>query len=365
MYSGTVWLYNLIFVFTTMLAFAAQKRYNQNPAAKNIWFFLSFLIAWFFFAFNNTGTDLRVYIEQYEQSSLTSRYITAVGLETGYRLLIALFHTFIKNPYVGIGILKTIQLSLVFVCIYKLRDKISVGYAIMAYMAVFYFASFNVFRISLAGSLVLLSYVLLLEKKMIKSTFLVAIACTIHNGVLVYALALAFYFCYLWFKRIKSLVRFAIILAVPVIAFFGRSIIISILQSGFLMDRYIDYAMAESTLGVMQLIFYLPVFNILINDCKSNNLGNFDVNFVFTITGFIVALVGYSVGILARVSILFSGPFLFYIPQYMKLRTVGSKFPRYVSILSIIMVVYWIVRYILSIGGYLVTSGLYPFQFVF
>jgi len=364
-YAGTIWLYNLIFAFVTGFAFLAQKRYKAKPGAKNIWFFLSFLFAWFFFAFNNTGSDLSNYIAQYEQSSLTAAFIFAAGLETGYRLIIALLHTAIENPYVGIGILKTIQLALIYGCVFKLRDKISVGYSIMAYMALFYFASFNIFRLSLAGSLALLSYVLLLEKKRFKSIVTILLACTIHSSVVIYAIALATYFCYLGFKKIRSLFRFVVLLAVPIVVFFGRDIIFFVLQSGFFMDRYVDYATAESTFGVMQIIFYLPVFYVLIRDSKNASADYYDVNFIFSLAGFAVALIGYIVGMLSRTAILFSGPFLFYIPQYLKHRTLGNHFPNHLAIISIIMLVYWIGRYILSISGYFITSGLYPFQFVF
>lgn len=91
----------------------------------------------------------------------------------------------------------------------------------------------------------------------------------------------------------------------------------------------------------------------------------YEENFIFSVTGFAVALVGYSVGMLARVSIMFSGPFLFFIPQYLKQKTAGNRFPRRIALISIIMVAYWVLRYILSIDGYFLTSGLYPYKFLF
>lgn len=370
-YAGTIWLYNFIFAITTLFAFLAQRGTKINSESgriKKFWFILSFLTAWFFFTFNNTGADLKQYIAQYEESSFTLDFITQKGLESGYRTLIAFFHLFVKNSYVGIGVLKTIQISIIFACIYKLRNKISVGYAVMTYMALFYFASFNVFRISLAGSLVLASYILLINKKWAKAAVLISVAYTIHNSVLVFALAYAFYLCYMIFKKDRSFLRYIILFAVPVIVFLGRNIIISFLKLGMFANRYTDYVSAESSFGIMQILFYLPLFYVLYRWKRENrdaNNDDFDINYIFSLSGFAVAMVGYSVGILSRVSIFFAGPFIFYIPQYLKQRSRKSSLPLDIPVISVFMFIYWIIRYMLSIGGYFITSGLYPFKFVF
>lgn len=275
-YAGTIWLYNFLFVLVTILAFASQKGYKANPVFNKKCYFLSFLVAWFFFVFNDTGTDLHVYIAQYERSSLTIEYLSTAGLEPGYRFIIAILHSVIKNPYVGIGLLKTIQLAIIYGFIYKLREKISVGYAIMAYMALYYFASFNVFRISLAGSLVFVSYVWLLERRWLKSIIIGAIACTIHNGAIFYALALILYFFYIRAKRIRALYKLFIILLIPVIAFGGRSVILVVLRSGRFMERYTDYATGSSTFGVMQIIFYLPLFYVLLTNSRNGKMESYE-----------------------------------------------------------------------------------------
>lgn len=134
-------MYNAIFILTTLFAFLSNSKskivFSQNKSvnAQKLFFYLSFLCAWLFFAFSSTGSDYIAYVSIYENASFSDSFFTSRTTETGYLIMNVIFSYIIPNSYFGIALIKTIVLLLVWIGIYKLRNQIHNGYAIMAYMA--------------------------------------------------------------------------------------------------------------------------------------------------------------------------------------------------------------------------------------
>ncbi len=94
-----------------------------------------------------------------------------------------------------------------------------------------------------------------------------------------------------------------------------------------------------------------------------------DIGFVFGATGFGVAMLGYSLGMLARASIFFAMPFMFLAPYYLKKRA-KKEFAYGMLRLNhrgeqVVFMGYWFLRFALMISGLFIPSGLYHFKFFF
>ena len=379
-YSSTVWIYNFIFFSVSFFAIIAHKNIIRERNLKKksrkgkTYFFLSFLIAWFFYAFNNTGTDLSQYLMRYSMYELDLNLLISSSdtMELGYRLLNALLHEFIENAYLGIGVIKTFIIGIFFISIYNLRDEINVGLAVTAFMALFYFQAFNLIRISLAGSVCFAAFVFAYRRKYLLSMVFSFLAVTFHRSALLFLSALIFYFAYLLFRKSKSVVKLALVALVPLIIIFGKDILVNFISSSDSFDRYENYLEITSTAGVAQLVFYLPVFIMLIVlSCTrlQRKKRAYDLNFVWIVFGFSIAMLGYNMGILARASIFFAPVFVVFMPYYVRIRESGIPVNASVRFesgtLKSIIWVYFFFRYILVIASLFIPSGLYNYSFCF
>ncbi|MDO5558723.1 MAG: EpsG family protein [Oscillospiraceae bacterium] len=374
-YGYSICIYTALFFIVTYLAFISQKKEENTPEEakrKLLYFSLSFILVWFFYVFNNTGTDLPVYINIYDSSQLDPQWINANGLEKGYRVINALLHLVIKDPYIGIGLLKTVQITLVYICIYIMRDKINLGYSIMGYMALFYFQSFNLIRLSLAGSICLLSFVLVYNKKYLLSIIIGIAAATIHTTAVIFLFAVLFYAFYNTFKMYKTLWLMNLLLVIPIIIVFGRRIIISILMNSNFIERYNSYTEDTGSIGVMQIIFYLPAFIMFFIISRAGFKENeriTDLCYILTLFGFAVAMLGYSIGLFARMSFYFAQTFIVFMPYYIQNRSeiIRNRTFRMLSpgTFSGVITFYWIFRFVTTISGLFIPSGLSEYKLVF
>lgn len=368
-YSRHIWIYNGIIISVCLFAFISN--YAKHKREKAFWFALSFLVAWFFFAFTNSGTDWTSYINIYNESSLTSEYFASDGLEIGYGFLNAFLHLFIKNANYGIVIIKTIQIALVFSSIYSLKSEIHLGFSVLAYMALFYFPAFNILRISLAGAICLFSYIKSSREKYLISFFLGIVSVFIHKAAAIFIIALSIYNIYRFSGRYKTLLKALILFAVPFIVFWGKDILMFVLQTGFFFDRYENYLGYDSTFGFMQIIFYLPIlFVYFAIPISQKKLFSYDLIFCFIVIGFAVAMLGYSVGMLSRMAVFFVAPFMFFLPQYIKSSSsppsASSSSQAQTSLgLRFVIFLYWCFRYIIVMSDIFLISGLYNFSFFF
>jgi hypothetical protein len=177
------------------------------------------------------------------------------------------------------------------------------------------------------------------------------------------------YFLYKFLNKYKSIYRILLLCSAVVLVFFGKDIIFYIIESGLLGDRYNNYLDINSTFGIAQFILYLPVFLMLfdilkIKAIKNNTLVN--LCYIWLISGFTIALLGYQFGIIARASIYFNPVFVIFIPYYMRYRQDRKELfynrKRFsYDLLSLLIVFYWIIWFILKISSIFITSELYDY----
>lgn len=376
-YAYSIWMYNAIFIVTTVFAFLSNSKSKTITSKTRVitsqktFFCLSFFCAWIFFAFSSTGSDLAAYVSIFEDASFSESFFSSRTMEKGYLILNVILHKVIQSPYLGIALIKTVLLLLVWGGIYSLRNQIHIGFAVMAYMALFYFQNFNLLRIGLAGSICFTAFIFLIRNKKTSAIVIAVVAITIHRSALLFLLTFFVYFIYRLSRRMKLLYRILINITVPILAFLSKDIILQVIESGLLGERYSVYQNIESTVGYAQFAFYLPVFLILyyLNKDKSTKPNKLvDMGYIWACAGFIVALSGYGFGILARAAIFFSPVFSVLVPYYMKCRQnrVISPSRKRLNlsyrVISLAIACYWVLRYILTISSLFIPSGLYEYK---
>jgi len=381
---GVISLYNSILLFSFLFGSFSQTKITHCGTIKHdykfkpIFFYTAFFLLWFFLVFNKTGSDLQQYIYSYNSSSIDINWVLEDKVEIGFKFLNAVLHNVITDPYVGIGVIKTISLFLFFLSLYNMKDDIDISIAILFYVAVFYFHGFSAIRSTLAGSLCILSSVLLYKGKTVKALMLSLIAFTVHSSALLFVIALFGFGLYRLFRILGRIRKYFITVSIPLIILLGTTVInYFIHNTALLPSRYSNFMSENSSFGIGQLVYYLPVFILIIyaNKCFINRR-ILEHNFLWTISGFVVAIIGYELGMISRASIYFCFPFVIFIPFYLRAkaestRCFDQKKNNSVLILGLkyshlrtVCFLYCLFRYFFTISGIFYSSAIYEFRFI-
>jgi len=367
----SILLYTFIFFLSSLFAFNSQKILNSgNIIYRPPWFVLCFLLLWIFYAFNDVGSDLPQYRFLFESSrGGEANYETGL-VEMGYIYLNYFIHFFTHNPVHGVAIIRTIQLSIVFAAFYLLRKDINLGFAVTAYVALFYFASFNVLRSSLAGAICILNIALILKNKNLFCIPLIFLAYSIHRTSILFLVPIMSYYI-LYKSPFKSLGKVGtvayLLVSIAVVAY-GTLFIQNLLDKGFGIGRFDDYLEEEQTLGVMFLFVYVPLFFALYKSRTIESLRQsklYDITFVFLVFECTIALLSYKVGILTRADIYFSMPLLIYIPAFLNFRGgINGVILHNRHQWCLLFYVYLFFRFIITLTGIFKVSMIDHFHFI-
>ncbi|MCF8019087.1 MAG: EpsG family protein [Vallitaleaceae bacterium] len=345
---------------------------NYQIYFRKIPFYFSFCVLCFFSVFTKSGTDLQQYISIYNSSNLTIQWILGGGTsEYGFRLFFATLHYFIKNPYIGIGIVKGMSLLIVYISVHRMRFKIDVGASILFYVAVFYFPGFNVIRLTFAGSICLLASVFLYENKNFKAVLLAIIAITIHTSAVLYLIAVLILFAYRFVSVLGKIRNIFALLGLVLVSMFGTTLIHYLLHNTDLFaTRYTNYMDNTSTSGFGQYVYYSIIIVLLLNAYRwIKDKRMIEETLVLTVAGFAVALLGYDVGMISRAAIYFMFPFMIFMPFYLMERLKQGRrklhFRRFrYQELKNIIILYCVFRYMIMISDVLYKSSIYNYTFL-
>lgn len=368
-HSFSILLYSFIFIVASLFAFNSQKFYDFGKNDKFIpkSFVMLFLILCFFYAFNDVGVDTphyRTYFDEYKTFQDTSTHFGAV--EMGYQYLNILLHYITDNSYTAIVIIRTFQLAILFGAIYLLRDRIHIGFAVMAYVALYYFQSFNLLRSSLAGSLCIFSFALFFKRKYIWAIVSAFLAFEFHKSAIFFLIALFLYSLTYgsFLKKNRKLLIILTVTALFIVLRVGADLITLFLMNDFGGGRYEDYMDNTGTsMGVFVLIQYFPVFAVLYLMRNNKNIEGvrwWNMCFVWGIIGFALAILGYTNGMLTRAAIYFSSSFIFLIPYFIR----SAKGIRSYRLYWSIFLLYYMILFIITLGGLYKISGLGPYLLI-
>lgn len=174
-------IYGGVISLTTALAWKYQK---SEEISKKYIFGLMVLLVGIFAGLRGVGTDYLLYQDRFELLAEGKFEITSFSLVyTFMKLFIALG----INYQVLILLISLITNFLIFYVICMYEKYISVPYAVLAYMLMFYQMSFNIFRQLLAMSIFLIALYNLIEKNS-KRTFW----CLFILAVLVHSISIVF-----------------------------------------------------------------------------------------------------------------------------------------------------------------------------
>lgn len=369
-HGGTMLLYTCIFFIACILGSKVQHVTSNGLhkfSMKTYICLYCFLCA--FYVFNDVGIDTEHYRSYYRHFVTTQDIVDNYGaVEKLYQYLNVFLHIFITNEYIGVGFIRMLQLAIFFIAIYKLRNRINIGFAIMAYMAFFYYDSFNLLRSSLAGSICILGMAFLYDKKYLLALLLSLLAYGFHHSAIFFiAAVLVYLFCYHTpAKKFKKVIPFVAVIGLFVVLNYGADIINQMLVADFANGRY-DYVVGTkgSSMGLFVLLKYSIPFYVLYmikkdKKQRADDVATWEIDLIWTILGFAIALLAYQIGMLARVAIYFSSAFIILLPRYIY----SHELLINTRTTKIIYILYFILMFVITIGGLYEISGLGPFKFV-
>lgn len=363
-YSFAVWVYSILLLLVPFLGYLAQR--SRKKAGFYFLLGISYFILWYWYALSRAGEDYDAYIRHFNYCDSISACFSDTGIELGYSLLNYCIFLFTSNPVYGIVIIKTIQLTLFFSLVCKLRKNASIPMLLTIYIATMYVQSYNVIRMCLAWTVVAHSYYYLISHP--KKSFVVAIiALFIHRSSI-------FYFLYVvYFILIKQgLKRFS-----PIVLLLGSAVLsiivvmftiqygVEIIMSGLGDGRYNSYLNEISeggSIGFGVIAMSVPQFLLLLytrRKMTGNQYGKtfWLVSLIGVIIGTAVYILGYQLFIISRAQYYYVCPIML----YMACLTYRLK-KKYWLKTSIYC--YWYFRYILALNLLVLDAGVEKIIFI-
>ena len=202
---GRLAAYGGMFITSLYLVDQADK-----TKSKEKFFFISILaliIPCLFAAFRGekVGTDVLQYAKPYYLGALNSSNLQSFMLkgsaETGYEVFVFYVTKIFKKFSAILFFTETLIIGPVYIVALKNRKNCPMWVTMFVYYMIFYIASFNFMRQSIAAAMLLLAYFELVEKKWLKFFVLILVAQLFHNTAFI---GIAIILFGVWFYRIQS-----------------------------------------------------------------------------------------------------------------------------------------------------------------
>lgn len=362
--SSTLLLYSLIITVSFIFAALSQRKKRmidgeiQVRTSKTL-FLLSFLVAWFFYAFAGMSNDYAEY--QHVFNIVTRDNFYRIWIEPGYALLNLLIKTVVNDSVVGIVVIKSITIGLVFQVIYDYRNQIPVGLAVLGYLCYCYLDSFCMIRINLASAIVLYA-IACFEKKdaKIQSLFFLVIAVSIHYSSIIMAfVVVGFWLCtrksiglinacllmtgVLFGVRLVAIpVMNQIIHYVPILAKYGRKYS-AISKTGSNLMQYVIHA-------PLIFVFHQSLQSILNHHAQSHRI--ISIGLIMAPFSLFFGTMGYSVQVIGRTFVYFLYIWIITVPYFYRLRCKQNVRDQKIVFALIVL---W---YLIKLGIYLRSGSL-------
>lgn len=371
--SSTAGLYAFILFFSVLLAGNVRKGIKDSRS--KLFFCLTFLFLWVFYALNNIGADLEPYRGHF--SEFVNFTDCRFGeIEIGHQFLMVMLHIFTSNEIVGIILYKTLQISIIFIVAYKLRKDIIFWPFILAYVALVYLQSFNVIRMTLAFSIGVLSLSYFHYGGLKKATLLAIVTIVIHrSSIFFFAGFIVLYLVNNIVNRV-SIKKLLVILFIVCIlsSFVAVGYIIEVVANGLGGGRYDGYEINQHTnLGLGLIINLAPLFYLLLTsfparkDFQSEHYRMYLIGLVFSVLSVAIYLLGYQIPIFTRANIYGVAVYLFYLPYYLanynNKKIVSRKFVSRLAF-CIVILIYFFLRFNLQNISLFRDAGIERFEFI-
>lgn len=194
-------------MYTVSLYLINQANRAKNRATFIAFSFFALLLPCLFAAYRGetVGTDVLQYAKPYYLGALNSgtlqSYLLQGSAETGYEVFVFFVTKLFGNFNAVLFFTEALIIVPVYCVAIKNRKSCPMWVTMFVYYMVFYIASFNFMRQSVAAAFLLLAYFELIEKKWISFVLLVCVAQLFHNTAFIGVAVIIFGVC---FYRLKS-----------------------------------------------------------------------------------------------------------------------------------------------------------------
>ena len=249
---GRLMIYSGMFIASLYFVNQADK-----AKSKGKFIFLSLLaliIPCFFAAFRGekVGTDVLQYAKPYYLEALNSSSLQSFLLqgsaETGYEVFVFVITKIFKNFNAILFFTEALIICPIYIVAIKNRKNCPMWVTLLVYYMIFYIASFNFMRQSIAAALLLLAYFELVEKKWLKFIILILLAQSFHNTAFI---GLAVILFGIWFYRIQSKQLRILVFVISCI------LLIAVLQSW---QNILMWAINDVNILPRRFITYINIF---------------------------------------------------------------------------------------------------------
>lgn len=374
--SSVALLYTFILFFAVLLA--SKVKIGCTDTKSKFFFYATFLFLCFFYALNNIGTDLEPYREHFRilQNFLDCK--DHIDLEIGHKALIVLLHYFTDSEIYGIVLYKTLQLCLMCIVSYKLRNICQFWVVILVYVALVYFQSFNVIRMCFAFTIGALSLCFFIEERYILCILMSLVTYSFHRSSIFFLAGVCALLCIKLFgKRMSEKMLFLTMLVICIVLSFSLPMYIqNVIDSGVIGARYEAYNEVSDRVSIGFGVFFsvVPMFFLLMTSypqCKKDKDVHYNIwmlAMVFTVIAIATHLLGYRMPIMTRANIYSLYVYLFYLSYYIvNYDNQDIVSVRYVpkQVFCIIVVAYMFVRFVLQNNNLFTDAGIEKFEFIF
>lgn len=272
-------------------------------------FIISFFILAFLCFFCKSGTDMPIYVNLYSTWTLSDLF--DLKFEIGDKILFIFLHIFIKNPYIGIGIVKVLSVSMIFKSFYLLKNRINICMAVTVYTILLYIFNFHLIRMMIAVGIVFLALTYEIIGKRFRCFILLVIAIFFHYSS---CIILFTYIVYVLFSKKFSIKKILVILIGIAYVYSNAIQIVSSFIKIDIFSKYSTYGIISSTgTGIVQILQFIPVAIILLIRYKYENKTKFyQISFFCGIMLFLTGSMGYIYAVIGRLTYYFYFFFVIY-----------------------------------------------------
>lgn len=316
--NGTVILYLMIFLVTTLLALLSQVLgKNKKIKVRRSFLYASFIIHWIFLAFTNIGADYNNYVRIIKNISLENLLGDSEVVFSGFCLVLK---SLVESPDIVIFFIKTITLVLFYIAFMEIAQEANIGLCMFAFNAFVYLQGYFILGMQIAIACLLLSTIYLKQDKKKKALLFLLLACGLHSSAILFIPLFVMYFI-LDIRKKKMSIRFVSLMVIAYIVVY--------FCVGYIMTWGIDHIpqLAQYRIynmmsdyrgtGLVQILFFIPLlyFLYLINR-NSNSINLKNLSIVFILTAFLFSMIGYKIEVFSRINKSFLMIYAYLIPSF-------------------------------------------------
>lgn len=258
-----MWLYYFNVIYIIFFGFFVKA--NNNITSKKVYLFFTFAYLGILAAFRGKtiGNDTEFYMQLFDSiSAVENVSVYSPRFELGYVYLNKFLSIFTSNPQ----IILIVSSLIIFYCFMRFIKKYSsnIPLSVFLFFALGYFSmAMNTIRLSLALSIVLISYDFLRNNKIVKFIILIILAFLFHRTAIIFLLAWPI----TYLKYSKKVLIAVMIVAVGVYIFFGA--ILDVLFQIFpTYSYYIDSSYLDGQIRIASILnFFVGIAIILLGIC--------------------------------------------------------------------------------------------------